>query len=164
VTDLTERNLLAAEPGPPPTLLPNDPAVAELAKSGRDRFLEIVRANPASSLCWALLAEGSLRMGTPEGDIGAYAYARTGYHRGLDALRRAGWKGGGPIPWEHVPNRGFLRSLYALALAAERIGDTAEYERCTQFLRDSSSAAYEELTAQSQVLGKSPNDRPEEVR
>jgi hypothetical protein len=164
VTDLTERDLLAAAPGPPTTLLPIDPAVTELADTGRERFLEIVSAYPASSLCWALLAEGSLRIDTPEGNIGAYAYARTGYHRGLDALRRAGWRGSGPIPWEHVPNRGFLRSLYALALAAERIGDAVEHERCTQFLRDSSETAYAELTAQSQVLSQAPDDRPEEVR
>jgi hypothetical protein len=164
VTDLTERDLLAAEPEPQPTLLPIDPAVAELADGGRERFLEIVRAYPASSLCWALLAEGSLRIGSVEGDIGAYAYARTGYHRGLDALRRAGWRGTGPIPWEHVPNRGFLRSLYALALAADRIGDTAENERCIRFLRDSSMTGYEELTGQSQVLNDSPDDAPEEVR
>jgi hypothetical protein len=164
VTDLTHRDLLAAEPGPPPTLLPIDPAVTELADSGRERFLEIVSAYPASSLCWALLAEGSLRMDTPEGNIGAYAYARTGYHRGLDALRRAGWKGSGPIPWEHVPNRGFLRSLYALALAAERIGDTVEYERCTQLLRDSSATAYAELAGQSRVPGHSPDDTPKQVR
>ena len=164
MTDLTQRDLLAAEPGPPPTLLPIDPAVAELAGSGRERFLEIVSAHPASSLCWALLAEGSLRIDSPEGNVGAYAYARTGYHRGLDALRRAGWKGTGPIPWEHVPNRGFLRSLYALSLAAERIGDTVEYERCTQFLRDSSATAYAELTAQSEVPGLSPDDTPQEVR
>ena len=164
MTELTERDLLAAEPEPPPTLLPEDPAVAELADSGRERFLDIVSAHPASSLCWALLAEGSLRIGTPEGDIGAYAYARTGYHRGLDALRRAGWRGSGPIPWEHVPNRGFLRSLHALGLAAERIGETAEQERCIQFLRDSSMTAYEELTTQSHLLSRSPDDRPEEVR
>jgi hypothetical protein len=164
VTDLTERDLLASEPGPSPTLLPIDPAVAELANTGRERFLDIVRANPASTLCWALLAEGSLRIGTLEGDLGAYAYARTGYHRGLDALRRAGWRGTGPIPWEHVPNRGFLRSLYALAQAAERIDDTVEQERCIQFLRDSSMTGYEELTRQSQVLNNSPNGGPEEVR
>ena len=30
--------------------------------------------------------------------ITAYAYARTGYHRGLDQLRRNGWKGFGPVP------------------------------------------------------------------
>ncbi|WP_425301001.1 DUF3151 family protein, partial [Nocardia farcinica] len=44
-----------------------------------------------------------------------YAFARTGYHRGLDLLRRNGWKGFGPVPWSHEPNRGFLRSVGALA-------------------------------------------------
>ena len=144
--DHTHRNLLA-EPGagPAPTKLPADPAVALVAESGRERFMEIVAAHPESSLCWALLAEGSLQIGTREGDVAAYAYARTGYHRGLDQLRRSGWKGHGPIPWEHVPNRGFLRALWALARAAERIGEADEYERCTQFLRDSSESAYVEL-------------------
>ncbi|MFO7192790.1 MAG: DUF3151 domain-containing protein, partial [Thermocrispum agreste] len=75
--------------------------------------------------------------------VTAYAYARTGYHRGLDQLRRAGWKGHGPIPWQHRPNQGFLRSLAALARAAERIGETDEYERCLQFLADSDPAAVE---------------------
>ena len=36
----------------------------------------------------------------------------------LDALRRSGWKGHGPVPWEHEANRGFLRSLNALRLAS----------------------------------------------
>ncbi|MFC7621635.1 DUF3151 domain-containing protein [Microlunatus sp. GCM10028923] len=144
--DHTHQNLLAAPgAGPAPTELPADPAVAQIAERGRERFMEIVAANPASSLCWALLAEGSLRIGSREGDVAAYAYARTGYHRGLDALRRAGWKGAGPVPWEHVPNRGFLRALWALAQAAQRIGESEEYDRCSQFLRDSSETAYAEL-------------------
>ena len=44
--------------------------------------------------------------------IEGYAYARTGYHRGLDALRKAGWRGTGPVPWSHAPNQGFLRALH----------------------------------------------------
>jgi len=28
-------------------------------------------------------------------DVSGYAFARVGYHRGLDQLRRAGWKGAG---------------------------------------------------------------------
>ena len=143
----THQNLLAAPgAGPAPTQLPADPAVALLAESGRERFMEIVAEHPSSSLCWALLAEGSLRIGALEGDVAAYAYARTGYHRGLDSLRRAGWKGAGPVPWEHVPNRGFLRALWALAQAAQRIGEKEEYERCSQFLRDSSETGFKELT------------------
>ena len=60
---------------------------------------------------------------------------------GLDQLRRAGWKGHGPIPWEHEPNRGFLRSLHALGRAAGAIGETEEEARCQIFLADSSAAA-----------------------
>ena len=100
-------------------------------------------AFPASMLPWALLAERSLAGGRA---VEAYAYARTGYHRGLDALRRNGWKGHGPVPWEHEPNRGFLRALNALGLAAGEIGEEPEAERCAQFLRDSSPTAAAELS------------------
>jgi hypothetical protein len=75
----------------------------------------------------------------------AYAFARVGYHRSLDLLRRNGWKGQGPVPWDHVPNRGFLRALAALARAAAAIGEVPEEERCRQFLRDSSPEAYDAL-------------------
>ena len=141
------QNLLAASgAGPAPTYLPVDPAVAQLTAGGAAAFIQVVSANPTSSLCWALLAEEALQQGTPESDVAAYAYARTGYHRGLDLLRRSGWKGVGPIPWEHAPNRGFLRALWALTVAAGRIGDVVEQERCAQFLRDSSETAYAELS------------------
>jgi hypothetical protein len=146
VSDTTHENLLSFGPGTPPTLLPEDPAAAEIAAQGTENLIAIVSSAPASSLCWALLAETALGLGSAQGDVAAYAYARTGYHRGLDALRRAGWKGSGPIPWEHEPNRGFLRALYALALAAQRITDTEEYERCIQFLRDAAATAHRELT------------------
>jgi hypothetical protein len=146
VSDTTHENLLSFGPGAPATLLPEDPAAAEVAERGTDQLIAIVSSAPASSMCWALLAETALGFGSAQGDVAAYAYARTGYHRGLDALRRAGWKGSGPIPWEHEPNRGFLRALYALALAAQRIDDTAEYERCSQLLRDSSATGYRALT------------------
>lgn len=70
-----------------------------------------------------------------------YAFARVGYHRGLDALRRSGWKGFGPIPWAHEPNQGFLRCLAALARGAAEIGETDEAERCRQFLHDADPSA-----------------------
>ena len=79
--------------------------------------------------------------------VAGYAYARTGYHRGLDQLRRAGWKGNGPIPWDHEPNRGFLRALHALGRAAGAIGETEEEARCQIFLADSSAAAVVALDA-----------------
>lgn len=142
----SHQNLLASHGTTPATKLPEDPAAAEILNHGKERFVEIVAQHPESSLCWALLAEGALTLGTPDADVTAYAYARTGYHRGLDALRRAGWKGSGPIPWEHGPNRGFLRALWALAVAAHRIGEQSEARRCAQFLRDSSFTGYSELT------------------
>ena len=93
-------------------------------------------------VCHAALAERAYNAGD---DIAAYAYARTGYHRGLDQLRRNGWKGHGPIPWEHEPNRGFLRSLYYLGKAAEAIEEADEAQRCAAFLRESSETAAREL-------------------
>jgi hypothetical protein len=124
-------NLLA-----PPTRLPEDPAVARLA-AGEDP-VAVAADNPTSSAAWAELAEAALAGGRP---VEAYAYARTGYHRGLDALRRAGWKGNGPVPWSHVPNRGFLRALHALGQAAGAIGESDEAARCAQFLADSDPEA-----------------------
>ena len=118
-----------------PTLLPEDPAAAMIA-AGEERPGRVAAAHPASSLAWAVLAEASLEADHP---VQAYAYARTGYHRGLDALRRAGWRGQGPIPWEHEPNRGFLRALAALAKAAREIGEEDERHRCEEFLRASSA-------------------------
>src|SRR5215207_3858441 len=122
--------------GPEPTLLPVDPAVAELT-AGADP-VKVAAAHPASSAAWATLAETALADGAP---VAAYAYARTGYHRGLDQLRRAGWKGFGPVPWSHGPNQGFLRALAALARAAKEFGEDDEYVRCRDFLADSDPAA-----------------------
>jgi hypothetical protein len=140
---MTFQDLMA---GPPPTHLPVDPAAAELG-SGAE-VLDVVRGHPESPLAWATLAEQALAGGSDRvGDVTAYAYARVGYHRSLDQLRRNGWKGNGPVPWEHEPNRGFLRALAALAVAARRIGETPEAERCETFLRDSSPAAYDALLA-----------------
>jgi hypothetical protein len=79
--------------------------------------------------------------------VAGYAYARTGYHRSLDQLRRSGWKGHGPVPWEHEPNRGFLRSLHALGMAAATIGEDDEAARCRDFLADSSPTAVSALGA-----------------
>jgi hypothetical protein len=104
---------------------------------------DAVRRHPASPAAWAALAEAEI---AAEGDsVTVYAYARVGYHRSLDLLRRNGWKGQGPVPWEHEPNRGFLTCLGLLALAAKAIGETDEWDRCSAFLRDSSPAAYDVL-------------------
>jgi hypothetical protein len=134
---LTGKDLLG---GPPPTELPEDPARA-LLEGGADP-VDVAAAHPTSSLVWALLADGAHARGAY---VESYAYARTGYHRGLDALRRAGWKGYGPVPWSHVPNRGFLRALNALGRAAGAIGEDDEAERVRAFLSDSDPAAVEAL-------------------
>lgn len=122
---------------PEPTLLAEDPEVVSALQRG-DAAEEIVRSRPDSPLAWAELADEAWNDGR---DIEAYAYARVGYHRGLDALRRAGWRGAGPIPWSHEPNRGVLRCLYALRRASGRIGETSEVERLTDFLNDADPAA-----------------------
>jgi hypothetical protein len=134
---VTGDNLL----GVPPTLLPDD-AVAREPLEGGTPPEQVAAAHPANSLPWAVLSEQALGAGRA---VEAYAYARTGYHRGLDALRRAGWRGQGPIPWEHVPNRGFLRALAALSRAAGAIGERDEQERCATFLADSDRSAAAEL-------------------
>ncbi|WP_019144493.1 DUF3151 domain-containing protein [Aeromicrobium massiliense] len=125
---------------PPETLLPEDPAAERLAAG--DPLEDVVREHPSSTLAWSLMAQAAL---DENRDVEGYAYARTGYHRALDLLRRNGWKGHGPVPWAHQPNRGFLRSLAVLATASERLGDEPEAHRCREFLRESSPEAYAEL-------------------
>src|SRR5262249_2352241 len=92
--------------GPPPTLLPdNDEAAAALA-GGADP-VEVASRWPAYSEAWAELADRAFAAGrTLDRTLESYAYARVGYHRGLDALRRNGWKGPRPIPRAHPPNPG----------------------------------------------------------
>lgn len=127
--------------GPPPVLLPGDPdAEADLA-AGESPAM-VAAAHPSASVAWACLAEDAL---DSDKAITAYAYARTGYHRGLDQLRRSGWRGFGPVPYSHVPNRGFLRCVAALARAADAIGETDEFARCCDLLDDCDPGARAEL-------------------
>lgn len=125
------------------TLLPPEPdaATAGLSEAlmahdegplhlGR-RLRAIVSDHPEFLDGWAHLSLWALE----EGDaVAGYAFARTGYHRGLDKIRRAGWKGQGPVPWHHEPNRGFLRSVHALMRSAALIREMHEAERCRTFL------------------------------
>ncbi|QWT24781.1 DUF3151 domain-containing protein [Subtercola sp. PAMC28395] len=146
---MTGENLL----GVPPTLLDPEDGVAEALSvdpdetlPSRDELEAHVRRFPTSSLLWALLAERAFDEGQV---IPSYAFARVGYHRGLDALRKGGWRGHGPIPWSHEPNRGVLRSLYALRRAAEAIDEVDEVTRLTEFLTNSDPTAIEAIeTAQ----------------
>ena len=137
-------NLDASQLGPQPTYLPDDhpdvPAKARLEAG--DEPLDVASAYPASCLAWAELADEAFDEGRM---VDSYAYSRVGYHRGLDALRAAGWRGVGPIPWAHDVNRGFLRSLYALGRAAASIGEAEEAARVEKFLNDSDPTAMDQI-------------------
>ncbi len=124
--------------GSPETVLPPpEPEVAaalaslrELAPAQRrEGARQLAVRWPGCLDAWAALAE------LAEDEVDRYAYARVGYHRGLDALRAAGWRGSGLVRWEHPENRGFLRSLAALGAAAATLGEEDEATRCALFLR-----------------------------
>ena len=123
------QNMMA---GPPATLLPDDPEPRDLLAAGTPAA-QVAAGHPEFSLAWASLADDAYSRGAV---IESYAYARTGYHRGLDQLRRHGWKGFGPVPYSHEPNRGFLRCVAALARAADNIGETDEFRRCLDLIDD----------------------------
>lgn len=137
---LAGKNLLD---GPAPTYLPETPELSARIAAG-DTPQALAQAFPKSSLAWALLAEETLAAGRI---VEAYAYARVGYHRGLDALRGNGWRGHGPIPVSHEPNRGFLKALLLLGQTASVIGEDDEAERIDKFLNDSDPTAVTVLTA-----------------
>jgi hypothetical protein len=113
---------------PPPPEAAADLAGA-LGDGSREAVAAVARSYPRFIDAWAHLAE------LARDDVEAYAYARVGYHRGLDALRGAGWRGSGYVRWRHPENRGFLHALDQLRAAAAAIGEADEEERCAVFLR-----------------------------
>ncbi len=124
--------------GAPETVL--DPLAPDLAAAldaarslppdrRREAVAVVAAGDPRCLQAWADLAE------LARDPIEQYAYARVGYHRGLDALRATGWRGSGYVRWHHDSNRGFLRSLHSLQLAAAAIGEADEEQRCALFLR-----------------------------
>lgn len=126
---------------PDPVKLPEDPA-AGLDLDSATTLL----AHPQSPLAWANKAEAALEdISSDEDKLAAYAFARTGYHRSLDRLRANGWKGWGPVPFDHEPNQGVLRAIATLARAAKVIGENDEYDRCRQMLSDADPASVAEL-------------------
>ena len=96
----------------------------------RTAVAALVSGEPTFISGWAHLSE------VGRDPIERYAYARVGYHRGLDALRRNGWGGNGYVRWKHPSNRGFLTCLVRLRDAAQEIGEQDEVERIDQFLRE----------------------------
>ena len=95
-----------------------------------DGLASVASRYPECLAAWAALGEAALADGRA---AEANAYFRDGNHRGLDRIRRAGWRGSGQVPWAHEPNRGFLRSLRGLGAAAAEIGEEAEATRCAEF-------------------------------
>jgi hypothetical protein len=135
---MTDHPVNLTPSGPPETVIPAEPdetrralVVAMAAGSAADRkaaVAEVVAAWPRSLDAWAQLGE------LTDDPVETYAYFRIGYHRGLDALRAAGWRGSGYVRWSEESNRGFLRALRGLGDAAARIGEQDEVERIDQFL------------------------------
>jgi hypothetical protein len=117
---------------PPETTIEEPPGSLEaLASATSTEDVAAVAARyPECLTAWAALGEAALEQ---DRVVEAYAYFRVGYHRGLDRIRRAGWRGSGKVPWAHEANRGFLRSLRGLSSAAAAIGEDAEATRCADF-------------------------------
>ena len=123
--------------GLPETVLPDAPPDAQaaldaaLALDGDERraaLSGVAGRWPRFLAAWASLGDGA------RDDVEAYAYYRVGYHRGLDQLRQAGWRGSGYVRWSQPGNRGFLRALDGLRGAAGRLGEKDEETRCAEFL------------------------------
>jgi hypothetical protein len=124
--------------GPPDTVLDPEPedarhalehALAQPIEGRRDAVSDVCARWPRFLDAWAQLG----RLGRD--DVEMYAYFRVGYHRGLDTLRQAGWRGSGYVRWRNETNRGFLRALDGLRSSAEAIGEAEEAQRCAEFLR-----------------------------
>jgi hypothetical protein len=119
------------------------PAAPEAAREGLARALSrggsderraavgrVVAEHPAFIQGWVELS----MLGREP--IERYAYARVGYHRGLDALRANGWGGRGFVRWSQATNRPLLSCLAHLRSAASEIGEDAEVARLTDFLHE----------------------------
>jgi hypothetical protein len=103
-------------------------AALDAAGGDAEALRRVAARWPTLLEAWASLAE------TADDPVSSYAFARVGYHRGLDAMRRSGWRGAGRLRAQHRGNLGFLRSLNALRSAASGIGEDDEVERCQRFL------------------------------
>jgi len=124
--------------GPPDIVLPEIgnalASLLEAARDDRDQLAGVIAEDPTFLAAWAALGDATADSGTL-GAVEAYAYYRVGYHRGLDALRKNGWKGSAFVRWSAEPNRGFLRCLEGLGRMAGVIGEDHEATRCAEFLR-----------------------------
>ena len=132
---MTEVHLSGSGPGetvidPEPQELRDalEAALAEPHDARRDAVSAVVGRSPRFLEGWAALGE------LARDEVEAYADFRVGYHRGLDRLRAAGWRGSGYVRWEHPENQGFLRCLQGLQRAATALGEDDEADRCRTFV------------------------------
>ncbi|HZD64697.1 MAG TPA: DUF3151 family protein [Acidimicrobiales bacterium] len=135
---MVEESTVSLSVGPDETRLPPPPSTAvtrlrdargQPPERRREAVGDVVAAFPRCLEAWVALAE------LARDEVEAYAYYRVAYHRGLDALRAAGWRGTGYVRGTHEPNRGFLGAVDGLRHAAAAIGEGDEQERCAAFLR-----------------------------
>jgi uncharacterized protein DUF3151 len=134
---MTEHSVAFTSGSPDTVLDPLPPDVAAALEAAetmqpqerRAAVAAVAARDPRCLQAWADLAE------LAADPVESYAYARVGYHRGLDALRAAGWRGSGYVRWRYESNRGFLRALDSLRKAAGAIGEVDEEQRCELFLR-----------------------------
>jgi hypothetical protein len=135
---MTDQPIAFTPSGPPETVLDVEPAEALAALAAALREPDEPRRAAVAAVVarWPRFLDAWARLGgLARDDVEAYACFRVGYHRGLDRLRAAGWRGSGYVRWEHDETRGFLRSLAGLAEWAQRIGEDDEARRCAEFLR-----------------------------
>jgi hypothetical protein len=131
-------NPVTLHQGLPETVLDPEPdaALAALVEAMASPVADRRQAVSAVVARWPGFLDAWARLGgLARDDVEAYADFRVGYHRGLDRLRRSGWRGSGYVRWRHPTNRGFLRALTGLGRAAGSIGEGDEQARCAEFAR-----------------------------
>jgi hypothetical protein len=134
---VTDQPIPLSTQGVPETVLDPEPADAQaaLAEAMSRPAAERRDAVAAVVARWPRFLDGWARLHQLARDpVEGYAYARVGYHRGLDRLRQSGWRGSGYVRWRHETNRGFLRALDGLRQRAAEIGEADEAARCDEFL------------------------------
>ena len=136
--DITNENIEQPEiemPAVDPVLL------ADIEKNLKtlniDELYDIARVNPSDIHCWVALSIAIIettKLEKVDQAVMAYAYARIGYHRGLDILRTNGWFGSGFIRSSVINNRGFLAALALVAITSKNLSYHEESSRCMEFL------------------------------
>jgi len=120
---MADESPISLSSGLPETVLPDVPEewAAQFSRAlelpldeRRDAIADIAAHHPRYIAVWPALAS------LGRDPIESYAYARVGYHRGLDTLRGSGWHGTGYVRWRHPSNEGFSRRSTRFAATPAR--------------------------------------------